>query len=218
MIYSSLKTRTNLEVLEPEPDETAVRSSSFAKGSKVIAWSILILFVLYGDALAILSEFPILDNTSAMQFFDRDGYCGVEIGSVDLGLPRLVFTFFNGGGVFNRVPDNNIDYAIYGRRANADPRQPWEDLNFLKSCFPYDCHGEIYSRMELPWHQLIGQETHSKAMSDLAIKIKNKYNREHPRDPVDKLAIYMLWWPRSEAGFYDLRRPETTSWRLLAEE
>jgi hypothetical protein len=193
-------------------------SEDVVRNSKLIAWSLLIVFVLYGDGLAILSEFPILGCTSAIKFIETDTDCKVLIGAVPFSLPKLLFTFFNGGGVFNRVPDNNIEYAIFGRRVGKDPKQPWEDLGFVKSCFPYDCGGEIYTRMELPWHQIIGKETYTKAMSNMVIKIKNKYNREHLEDPVEKIAIYLVWWPRSEAGFYDLKRADNTSWRLLAEE
>jgi hypothetical protein len=184
----------------------------------MIFCSILILFVLYGDGLAILSEFPILTDNSVMKYVETDKDSSVVVGDFKLSLPKLAFIFFNGGGVFNRVPDNNIEYALYGRHLGADPTQPWEDLNFLKNCFPYDCRGEIYTRMEFPWHSVLGPAAHATAMNNLLVKIKNKYNREHPQNPLDKIAIYMLWWPWSEDGFYKLKQPDTTHWQLLGEQ
>jgi hypothetical protein len=133
-------------------------------------------------------------------------------------LPTLLFVFFNGGGVFNAVPDNNIEYAIYGRRVGADPKLPWEDLHCVKQCFPYDCRGEVYVRMLMSWHQLLGEGASEKAMSNLLIKIKKRYNSEHPYETVDKVALYMVWWPRSEVDFYKLKSPEKTGFRLLAQE
>jgi hypothetical protein len=181
------------------------------------ALSLLIVFVLYGDGLAILSEFPILCSNSSMKYLESERDSAIKIGGLTLSLPKLVFAFFNGGGVFNRVPDNNIEYAIYGRLAGADPKLPWHDLNYLKRCFPYECRGEIYTRLDLPWHKLMGRGAYTQAMSDLAAKIKNRYNMEHSTSPIDKVAIYVVWWPRSEAGFYKLRKPERTFWQLLVE-
>jgi hypothetical protein len=184
----------------------------------MLAYSLLIVFVLYGDMLGTLSEFPILTNNSILKYVETDTDSSVVIGNLQLSLPKLVFTFFNGGGVFNRIPDNNIEYAVYGTRVGADPTKPWEDLNFLKNCFPYDCRGEIYTRLELPWHNVLGQASFKTAMKNLLIKIKNKYNRENPQTPVNKIAIYMLWWPWSEDGFYKLKQPETSRWQLLGDE
>jgi hypothetical protein len=184
----------------------------------MILYSILIVFVLYGDGLGILSEFPILTENSVIKYVETDKDSSVVVGDLKFSLPKLVFIFFNGGGVFNRIPDNNIEYALYGRHLGVDPTQPWEDLNFVKNCFPYDCRGELYDRMEFPWHSVLGQASQATAMNNLLVKIKNKYNREHPQNPVDKIAIYMLWWPWSEDGFYKLKRPETTQWQLLGEQ
>jgi len=184
----------------------------------MIAWSILIVFVLYGDALGILSEFPILTNNAVLKYVETDKDSTVVVGDFRFSLPKLLFTFFNAGGVFNRIPDNNIEYALYGRRVNADPKKPWEDLSFIKNCFPYDCRGEIYTRMDFPWQTVLGQTSYSTVMNNLLVKIKDKYNRDNPRNPVDKIAIYMLWWPRSEDGFYKLKQPDSTHWKLLGEE
>jgi hypothetical protein len=213
MNYSAFKPKRYNKELTPV--DTQVLKMSMLS---MIACSILIVFVLYGDGLAILSEFPILTNNSVMKYVETDNDSSVVVGDLKFSLPKLVFLFFNAGGVFNRIPDNNIEYALYGRRVGADPSKPWEDLNFIKDCFPYDCRGEIYDRMEFPWHSVFGQASHTTAMNNLLVKIKDKYNREHPRSPVDKIAIYMLWWPRSDDGFYKLKQPESTHWQLLAEK
>jgi hypothetical protein len=211
--YSAVELKTYNQ--EPAPVGTRVLRMSVPS---LILCSILIVFVLYGDGLGILSEFPILTDNSALKYVETDKDSSVVVGDFKFSLPKLVFTFFNGGGVFNRIPDNNIEYALYGRHVGADPTRPWEDLNFLKNCFPYDCRGEIYTRMEFPWHSVFGQTSHTAAMNNLLDKIKNKYNREHLQNPVDKIAIYMLWWPWSEDGFYKLKQPETTHWQLLGAE
>jgi len=184
---------------------------------KISACSLLIALVLYGDGLAILSEFPLLQCRSPIEFVQTSNACGIAIGSVKMMLPTLLFTFFNGGGVFNAVPDNNIEFAIYGRRVGADPRLPWEDLHYVKQCFPYDCRGEIYVRFLFSWHELLGGEASKKALEDVASKIKKRYNSEHPYEQIDKVAIYEVWWPRSEDDFYKLRTPENTGWMLLTE-
>jgi hypothetical protein len=185
---------------------------------RIIALSLLIALVLYGDCLGILSEFPILSPNCPIEFVQTGNSSGIAIGKMKFTLPTLLFVFFNGGGVFNSVPDNNIEYAIYGRRVGADPKIPWEDLHYVKQCFPYDCRGEVYVRMLMSWHGIFGQAASEKAMSDLAIKIKKRYNSEHPYQQIDKVAIYLVWWPRSEDDFYGNRSPENTGWRLLAQE
>jgi hypothetical protein len=185
---------------------------------QIVAISLLIALVLYGDGLAILSEFPVLSQQSPIEFVQTDSSSGIAIGKLKFTLPTLLFVFFNGGGVFNAVPDNNIEYAIYGRRVGADPKLPWDDLHYVKQCFPYDCRGEVYVRMLMSWHELFGKAASEKAMSDLAIKIKKRYNSEHPYEKVDKVAIYLVWWPRSEDDFYKLRSPQNTGWQLLVQE
>lgn len=197
------------------PDHTQVPKMSVLS---MIACSIFIVFVLYGDGLGILSEFPILTNNAVMKYVETDKDSSVIVGDLKLSLPKLLFTFFNAGGVFNKIPDNNIEYALYGRHVNADPTKPWEDLSFIKNCFPYDCRGEINTRLDFSWQNILGQTSYSTAMNDLLAKIKDKYNREHPQNPVDKIAIYIVWWPRSEYGFYKLKQPETTHFQLLGEE
>jgi hypothetical protein len=213
MDYTAVKPKTYNQALRPV-DTPVIRTSALS----MILGSILIVFVLYGDGLAILSEFPILTNSSVMKYVETDQDSSVVVGDLRFSLPKLVFMFFNGGGVFNRIPDNNIEYALYGRHMGADPTQPWEDLSFIKNCFPYDCRGEIYTRMEFPWHIVLGPTSYTTAMNNLLVKIKAKYNREHPQNPVDKIAMYMLWWPRSEDGFYRLKQPESTHWQLLGQE
>src|SRR6516225_11069842 len=76
----------------------------------MILYSILIVFVLYGDGLGILSEFPILTENSVIKYVETDKDSSVVVGDLKFSLPKLVFIFFNGGGVFNRIPDNNIEY------------------------------------------------------------------------------------------------------------
>jgi uncharacterized protein YyaL (SSP411 family) len=64
----------------------------------------------------------------------------------------------------------------------------------------------------------LGEAPRATAIKNLLIKIKDKYNREHPQNPIDKVAIYMLWWPWSEDGFYANKQPASTQWQLMAEE
>jgi hypothetical protein len=194
-----------------------VKTANHLRWLKISACSFIIALVLYGDVLAILSEFPILGYRSPITFIQSDNSLGIAIGKLKLSLPTLLFTFFNGGGVFNSVPDNNIEFAIYGRRVGADPKLPWDDLHYIKQCFPYDCRGEIYVRFLLSWHELLGKESSKKALENLAIKIKKRYNTEHPYGQIDKVAVYEVWWPRSEDDFYKLRTPERTGWILLTQ-
>jgi hypothetical protein len=205
-------------IVNPEAVSLSARPASRMWWPQVIAFTLLIALVLYGDGLAILSEFPILSQNSPIEYVQTNGSSGIAIGKVRFTLPTLLFVFFNGGGVFNSVPDNNIEYAIYGRRVGADPKLPWEDLHCVKQCLPYDCRGEVYVRMLMSWHQLLGEGASEKAMSDLLIKIKKRYNIDHPYEPVDKVALYLVWWPRSEDDFYKLKSPEKTGFRLLAQE
>jgi hypothetical protein len=208
------KTKT----VQHEPIALPTKQPDRLRGLKIAACSLLIVLVLYGDGLAILSEFPILHHRSPIEFVHTSNCSGIAIGKVHLTLPRLLFAFFNGGGVFNAVPDNNIEFAIYGRRVGADPKLPWEDLNYVKQCFPYECRGEIYVRFGLSWHELLGAAEYKQALQDLATKIKKRYNREHPYDQIDKVAIYEVWWPRSEDDFYKLRTTKNTGWMLLAQD
>ena len=213
MDYTTVKPKTYSRKLAPV-DTKVIKKSALS----MIVCSILIIFVLYGDGLAILSELPILTNNAVFNYTSSNRTCSVVIGDLKLSMPKLLFLFFNAGGVFNRIPDNNIEYALYGRHVGADPTKPWEDLNFVKACFPYDSRGEIYDRLTFPWHSSLGEAPRATAMKNLLVKIKDKYNREHAQNPIDKVAIYMLWWPWSEDGFYTNKQPASTHWQLMAEE
>jgi len=179
--------------------------------------SLLILFILYGDAFAILAVYPSLNYSPSLKFVEGDKDCSIVIGNVRLSMPKLLYYAFSGASVFSKTPPWNIEFAVYGRHVGADPKQ-WGDLGFIKNCFPYDCRGEVFTRFDLPWHKLLGTETHDKAVKDLVAKIKNRYNLENPQNPIDTVAVYMVWWPRSDEGFYKLKTPANTHWRCLAEE
>jgi len=189
---------------------------------KKILLSLVILFVLCGDSIGLASEYAILKAPPGFTYNETNSVSTLAIQipgmqQIDLSLPKLLFYFFYSGGVFNQVATNNIDYAIYGLPNGAKPGSEWIDLGNLKDCFPYPL-GETYIRLDIEWHKLLGDKVYKQAMDNLLTKIRVKYNRDNPKKQIQKVALYQMWWPRSEQSYTALRYPANTHWQLMAAE
>ncbi len=185
--------------------------------------NLLICFLIAADSLALLAECAILRPQETLYFHETDETSTISIRQnnesqpLNISIPKLIFYFFYAGGVFNSVAANNIDYAFYALPVGAKKNSQWIDLDNVEQCFPYPL-AETYLRIDLEWHKLLGEKSYKAALNSLARKIREKYNREHPKTPMQKVAIYMRWWPRSEKGFTALRYPSNTHWLLLTSE
>jgi hypothetical protein len=185
--------------------------------------SLIIIFVIGGDIMALAAERVLLSPQSLLSFSETDSTSTFALQmpglsrTLDFSLPKLLFYFFYAGGVFNAVATFNLDYAFYGLPRGTKEGSPWVEISDVKKFFPYPL-GETYLRLDMEWHKLLGEKTAEAAFDSLAAKIRERYNREHPNQPLSKVAIYMVWWPRSEKGYLDLRNPSNTHWLLVAVE
>ncbi len=185
--------------------------------------SLIIIFVLGGDFLALAAEIAILGPLPLLNYKenDKDSTLAFHLfslpGQLEITVPKVLFCFFYAGGVFNAAATFNLDYAIYALPSGAKAGAAWVDIDCVRQCFPYPL-GETFLRFDLAWHKLLGDESYTAALKNLVVKIREKYNREHPDRTVQKVAIYMRWWPRSEKSYYELRNPSYTHWLLLTSE
>ncbi|MBX9721708.1 MAG: hypothetical protein K2X81_09960 [Candidatus Obscuribacterales bacterium] len=185
--------------------------------------SILILFVLCGDGFAFAAEVANLYPQPVIRYGETDLTSTLSLGlhgqsaRLNFSLPKTLFYFFYAGGVFNTVANFNLDYAIYALPQGVTKGSDWVNTGYVKSCFPYQL-GETFVRLDMAWHKLFGEKAYKLAIDNLAVKIREKYNRDHPKSQIQKVAIYMMWWPRSEKSYMDMRYPSKTHWLLLSAE
>jgi hypothetical protein len=137
-------------------------------------------------------------------------------------LPALTFPnlkpiadLFDMYSVFAYYETINRETVIQGLPRGASPDgDEWIDLNIVDEYCPH-YQGEQHMRIYLSKHYMQGSEFHKNAYKAFAAKIRNKYNREHPDKPIQKIAVGFLTWPRSTEGYWKLKQPETELFQLL---
>jgi hypothetical protein len=153
-------------------------------GGRRLVLSLLALGLLYANVAAIfnpslgkvgLPKFPIPDSV-------RD--------------PFVIF------GVFSYYETNNQELTIWGLADNPRTGEKyWKQLPSY-DYFPYS-RGEQASRM---WaerqYNSQGRKARWAAWQFMGTRIMERYNREYPTDPIEKVAFQSLTWPRSTQGFY----------------
>lgn len=105
-------------------------------------------------------------------------------------------------GVFSYFETNNSEMTIWGIARNPENKNTyWKQLP-TDDYFPFG-RGEQNSRLWASHHYRdSGKQGHWEAWKSVGRKILEKHNREHPSDPVEKVAFQSLSWPRSPEGFY----------------
>lgn len=188
--------------------------------------SLIVGVVCYGIFLTTIAQVPAClgpEKQEFVFFHESPGWIGVCIRlnpfrSFELPIPELVYVFFNAGPVFDAYGELNYDYGLWGLPEGQPEGSDWQELNFTNDVCEHSCPGQLASRFETSWNDLLGQEEHDKAMALLARKIRALWNRKHPDGPMSKVAIYEATWPRSDDGYYINRNPNTENWRLMYRE
>lgn len=104
--------------------------------------------------------------------------------------------------VFPTYGKRNWEVMLLGKKAKV--REEWTNLD-AEDYFPFR-RGEASQRMiGGKFADTRGKEGQIEAWKFLSRKIRERYNREHPDAPIEKIVIRQLVWPRSKKGFYALK-------------
>jgi len=115
---------------------------------------------------------------------------------------REAFLIF---GVFSWYETSNSELTIWGMPEGSEH---WIAIA-ASDYFPHD-RAERSTRMWAARHyRLLDRESHGAVWESLGRKILERYNREHPRAPMRKLAFQLVTWPRSSEGFYAMLEPDS---------
>jgi hypothetical protein len=123
-------------------------------------------------------------------------------------LPQPLFLLFNGGGVFNARADFNLDMAIKAQLKGTPKHGPWIELKGIEQYFPCSSRAERWERMTMDWQKALGAElrllpanAEDEAYANLADKFMKRWNRDHASQQIEHIAIYLVWWPRSDKSY-----------------
>ena len=120
--------------------------------------------------------------------------------------------------VFAYYENVNRKFIIQGLpEGKTNIPENWVVLDVAEKYFPY-CEGARQMRMYLSRHYALGRPAHIEGLSKIAIKIREKYNRESPEKKVQKVSIGFAFWPRSFQGYMTELKPEITQYANLYKE
>ncbi|MFN5539866.1 MAG: hypothetical protein ACK481_07410 [Candidatus Melainabacteria bacterium] len=189
------------EKLPTNPDTISLKSSSKATISnwKILFFSLIALFIVYTNIATLASRTPYKDM-------------------VNLPIFAPIADLFDLFSVFAYYENINRKFVIQGlpEEKNNIPEN-WVVLDVVEKYFPY-CEGARQMRMYLSRHYALGRPAHIEGLSKIAIKIRERYNRENPEKKVQKVSIGFAFWPRSFQGYMAELKPEITQYTNLYTE
>jgi hypothetical protein len=117
-------------------------------------------------------------------------------------LPLPLFNAFCLFGVFSYYELENSELTIWGCTQRSETDDPvWKQLP-SSDYFPFG-RGEQSSRMWASHHHRdLTRQGHWRTWQAVGRKIMERYNREHPSEPLIKVAFQNKQWPRSPDGYY----------------
>jgi hypothetical protein len=126
-----------------------------------------------------------------------------------LPIPKGLYDLFNLFGVFSYYEQTNRDVEIFGITAPSGKYPEGQVIKLsVTDYFPFS-RGEIDTRINVYRHgYLFGPAGEQEAKQLLATKIKARYNRAHPDEPIEKLVVASLQWPRSFESYEQLKAQE----------
>jgi len=144
--------------------------------------SALILVVIYSNCAIIINHLTYRAVKRA--YFPLHYYL------YDLFITFPVFTSFG-----------TINQAMILRGQKADSDGEWIDLD-VKKYFPFRM-GERHARMfARKYADNYGPEGQAHGWEFMMRKIRERYNRAHPEEPIARVSIGLVTWPRSEEGYW----------------
>jgi hypothetical protein len=120
---------------------------------KKLFLSLIIIFLLGGDLLALAAEAAILGQLPLINYRENENSSMLAFhffnfpGQIEITVPKVLFCFFYAGGVFDAVASFNLDYAFYALPSGARAGSSWVDIDYVKQCYPYPL-GETYLRLD----------------------------------------------------------------------
>lgn len=136
--------------------------------------------------------------------------------SLRLPIFREAYDLFLIFGVFSSYETINRDVELIGIRINNAENGNIQRIKLTtEEFFPYSV-GEIQTRTWVNKHgHYWGTPGRQMALASLARKIRERYNRDHPAEQIQKVEIAQLTWPRSFESYEKLRNEKTIQRSVL---
>lgn len=133
-------------------------------------------------------------------------------------VPAPMFDLFITFPVFSSVEQSNRELIVEGRRTGLTEETPqWVELP-VDEYFPFRL-GETLARINLSkFLDYFGEPGLEEAYLFLILKIRERYNHDHPNELIDILRFSVDEWPRSYKDFYSEKTPEQTQRHILVTE
>lgn len=129
---------------------------------------------------------------------------------IDLPRPRQAREFYRMFGLFAHYSKWNFAFEAEGRVATADQSR-WISLD-LYEYFPAG-QGAANRRLKLPSRTATEKTADFRRIMQV---IKQRYNNTHPAEPIDRVRIQSVYWPKSIQGYMH-RHNERKRRSILAE-
>ena len=166
--------------------ETRVREGAVA-GAQRIVLSLVAVLVIYGNVAAILRGYEGVPDrtTQPIRFHLYDAF--------------MIYHLFTG------YTTMNSEAQVLGHREDTG----WGRIE-SDELLPFR-PGYVWLRLRAWRHEHLfgGKRGGRTAQALLAAKVRERYNRLHPAEPIDAVAFGAWRWPSSSEGFNALRTPET---------
>jgi len=144
--------------------------------------SILALVVIYSNGAIVLNHVLYLS-------FEKEPF------PLHAGLYDLFITF----PVFTTYEMHNREMILRGEK--KDMPGEWVDLD-VGDYFPFR-RGEQHQRMFARKHTYnYGVKGQQRAWKRVIRKIRERYNRTHPDEPIGRVSMEVATWPRSKEGYW----------------
>lgn len=127
---------------------------------------------------------------------------------VELPRPWFASSLFQIFSLFGYYTEENYGYELQVRRAGEV--DGWYEIN------PYDFFPQTLgeANRRLNFYSYHGQsERKARTYGVMADRIKLRHNRVHPDEPIDRVQIYLVEWPKSSDGY--MAKYDSRKWRVL---
>ncbi len=186
-----------------------------SNGSRVKKFFIASLFLLliYSNLWVLLARSPLMSESRDLNPWVSE----VKVSFLPFSFfqSKALVDLFDTFSVFAYYETINRDFFVLGY---SEETGEWSDLAVIEEYFPHYL-GEQQMRLFLAKHfSNLSKEEYQEALKSFVGKIRAKYNREHPEEKVNKVALSYSVWPRSAKAYRALKLPETTSEYTLYKE
>jgi hypothetical protein len=124
-------------------------------------------------------------------------------------MPEVLFLLFNGGGVFDAKATFNLDPEIQAQLKGTPIDGQWIELKGIERYFPGCSRAQLWERLTMEWQKTLGAQlrllpadAERQSYRSLSQKFIRRWNNDHPQQQIGRIAIYLIWWPRSDRSYF----------------